>query len=324
MKIIPVLICGAGPVGLSASLALSRLGIDNLIVEKHPSTAIHPKARGLNVRTMELFRNWEVESAVRSHELSARARRLLWLESVQGDLIGEVRIDEVGLTDSPTQSCLVAQDHVEQELLAAAIKYPQCTVKFSTELTSWKQDDNAVECELYNRKTQQTENVSCQYLIAADGAHSPIREALNINMTGIDSLGNYLSVYCNVDLSPWLADRPGAVITFTDPKQRGNFMMSADLKKKWIIGHSVEGSDQHFEDDYCIQLVRDVAESQDLPVEIINTSIWEMAALNADKYRAGRVFLVGDAAHRMPPTGGMGMNTGVHVVSLLIIIMVIK
>lgn len=78
---VPILICGAGPVGLSLSLALSRMNVEHIVVEKHPSTSIHPKARGSNVRTMELFRLWGVENAIRQHELPTETQRFLWLSN---------------------------------------------------------------------------------------------------------------------------------------------------------------------------------------------------------------------------------------------------
>ena len=170
MKTTPVLICGAGPVGLSLSLALSRLGINHLLIEKHPGTSVHPKARGVNVRTMELFRLWGVESAILAHELPEKARRYLWMESVQGGIIGEVNLDEAELNDSPTRSCLVTQDYVEQELLNALLPHANSTIAFSTQLTSIQQHDDVVECELFNKKTQTSEMIQCQYVVAADAS----------------------------------------------------------------------------------------------------------------------------------------------------------
>ena len=312
MKEVPILICGAGPVGLSLSLALAQQGINNILVEKHPGITIHPKARGVNVRTMELFRNWGVESAVRSHELSANARRLLWMDSLKGKIIGEVKIEESEFTDSPSSSCLVTQDFVEQELLAAVMYQKHCQVKFLTKLDSFQQDNEYVDCKLLNRKTKQIEIIRCQYLIAADGAHSTIRKNLNIGMNGIENMGDFLSVYCNVELPDNFLNNPAAVTVFTKPEQQGKFVMAVDLKQKWIIAQRTNGSQHEFDKDYYIQLVRDVAEASDLKVNIINTSIWQMSGLNAKQYSNKRVFLVGDSAHRMPPTGGMGMNTGIH------------
>lgn len=311
MQSIPVLISGAGPVGLSLSLALDQLGIENIVVEKHPGTSIHPKARGVNVRTMELFRQWKVEDAIRQHELPDYTRRFLWLERIQGDIVATVSLNEGQYKDSPTKSCFVTQDCIEQELLVAVQKSQHSKVFFSTTLQHFQQQEGGVDCELFESSTNTKRTVHCKYLIAADGAHSTIRKILGINMQGIESLGEYLSIYCKTDLTPWLADKPAIVSVFTEETQRGRFLMSVDLKKRWVIG--VRNVDtQNFTQESCLQLVRDTAEQPDLKVDIINTSVWQMAALNAERYQQQRVLLVGDAAHRIPPTGGMGMNTGIQ------------
>ncbi len=312
MTEVPILICGAGPVGLSLSLALSQQGINNMLVEKHPGITIHPKARGVNVRTMELFRNWGIESAVRSHELSANARRLLWMECLKGKIVGEIKVEESEFTDSPSSSCLVTQDFVEKELLAAVLDQEHCQIKFSTKLNSMQQHGEFVDCILLNKNTNKHETIRCQYLIAADGAHSDIRNNLDIGMSGIENMGNFLSVYCDVELPSNFVTNPATVTVFTKPEQQGKFIMAVDLKQKWIIAQRTDGSKHEFDQNYCVKLVRDVAEESKLQVNIINTSIWQMASLNAEQYRNKRVFLVGDSAHRMPPTGGMGMNTGIH------------
>jgi len=311
-KTIPVLICGAGPVGLSLSLALSRLGVDNLLVEKHPGTSIHPKARGVNVRTMELMRLWGLESAVRTHELPAQALRFLWLESVQGGIIGEINLNESAFNDSPTRSCFVTQNFIEQELLNKLLQHANSTINFSTQLTSLQQHNNFVECALFNKNTQTSEIIRCQYLVAADGAHSFIRNSLNIKMHGIENMSSNLSVLCETNLAPLLSDKLSVVAVLTEKSLRGKFIMAVDFKHRWIIAQRIEHAQQTFSKEYCTQLVRTVSGKHDLPVGVINTSIWEIAALNAETYQKDRVLLAGDAAHRIPPTGGMGMNIGIQ------------
>lgn len=311
MLTIPVIIIGAGPVGLSASIALSRQGIHNIVIEKHPDTSIHPKARGVNVRTMELCRLWGAEQQIRQSELPVTARRFLWMNHVKGEIQGDVSFVTEQEDISPTEPCLLSQDIFEQKLLACLKTQKNSQVYFNTRVINIEQDDQFVYCELENLIDNTCTKIHCQYLIAADGANSFVRKKFNISMDGIPILGTHVSVYCETDLSPWLSDKPFAVMAFTDKEQMGRVMMAVDLKRRWIFSKRVTDANEILTKEAGIQLVRATVDEPELPVNVINISKWEMAALNAQQYRHGRIFLCGDAAHRIPPTGGMGMNTGI-------------
>ncbi|MBX3710138.1 MAG: FAD-dependent monooxygenase [Gammaproteobacteria bacterium] len=311
MPTIPVIIIGAGPVGLSASIALSRQGICNIVIEKHPSTSIHPKARGVNVRTMELCRIWGAEQQIRQSELPVTARRFLWMNHVQGEIQGDVSFVTEQEELSPTEPCLLSQDIFEQKLLVCLKTQKNSQVHFDTRVINVEQDDQFVYCELENLIDQTRTRIQAQYLIAADGANSFVRKKLNISMDGIPLLGTHVSVYCETDLSSWLSDKPFAVMAFTDKEQMGRVMMAVDLKRRWIFSKRVADVNEILTKEAGIQLVRATVDEPELAVNVINISKWEMAALNAQQYRHGRIFLCGDAAHRIPPTGGMGMNTGI-------------
>lgn len=311
MPTIPVIIIGAGPVGLSASIALSRQGIRNIVIEKHPGTSIHPKARGVNVRTMELCRLWGAEQQIRRSELPVTARRFLWMNHVKGEIQGDVSFVTEQEELSPTEPCLLSQDIFEQELLACLKTQKNSQMHFDTRVINIEQNDQFVYCELENLIDQTRTKIQAQYLIAADGANSFVRKNLNISMDGIPLLGTHVSVYCETDLSPWLSDKPFAVMAFTDKEQMGRVMMAVDLKHRWIFSKRIADANEILTKEAGIQLVRATVDEPTLPVKVINISKWEMAALNAQQYRHGRIFLCGDAAHRIPPTGGMGMNTGI-------------
>ncbi len=308
---IPVLISGSGPVGLSLSLALSRLGIENLIIEKHPGTAIHPKARGVNVRTMELFRQWGVEDAVRQHELPDEARRLIWMEDMNSDVMAELKVEVDEGHSSPTRNCLVSQDLLEMELAKKVKSQKECDLKFNTKLIDFKECDGYVECQIQDYNTKEISTIHCQYLISCEGAHSQVREKLNIKMNGIPNMGSYISAYCETDLSQWVGDKPFIVLVFMGEKQRGKFILNVDMKQHWVIAKRVINYDEKPNKQFGLSLIKELVEDENHQAKIINVATWDMAAVNAEKYRHSRIFLCGDSAHRVPPTGGMGMNTGI-------------
>jgi putative polyketide hydroxylase len=124
---VPVFIVGGGPVGLSASLLLSRHGIRSLLVERHATTSIHPKARALNVRTLELFRVWGIEADVRARALAFDgAPDVVWVTTLVGDETRRVPFGgpaDRAPTDSPTTSVACMQYELEPVLLEAARSY---------------------------------------------------------------------------------------------------------------------------------------------------------------------------------------------------------
>ena len=174
---VPVFIVGGGPAGLAQSQLLHRFGVRNIVVERSPGTTDHPKSRGCWIRTMEL------------------------LESMAGREIGRTR-PEPDRQQTPAWKCLVAQDAVEEELLAALQGSAYSTVLYSTEFLSFDERADGFTVHTRNLLSGRDERHEARYLIAADGAGSPTRRAAGIAMQGPATMAVMANEYWRADLSP--------------------------------------------------------------------------------------------------------------------------
>ncbi len=315
MKKIPVIIIGGGPVGLSMALALARQNVKSILIERNPTIMHHPRARGVSTRSMELFRQWGNGKELLTYELPKEARRFIWMESLQGKEITRVEKNYTGMESfSPSYSSYVSQDRVEQSLVHSLEKYSQADIQFSKELVDFTQNDHGVTVRILDRKTQQEEAIFAHYLIAADGANSNIRKQLNIEMHGNGDMGRYCNVYCEMDISTWTQHRLAINLLFANPALTGRFLASVDGKNRWLVGMRFFGDQtkEDFTDDYCLSEIHRITGLPELTINILSKNFWTMGAQMPNQYRKGSIFLVGDAAHRMPPTGGLGMNTGIQ------------
>lgn len=319
MLAVPVLIVGGGPVGLTASLLLSRQGVRSLLVERHPGTAIHPKARGINARTMEMYRQLGIEDAIREAGLPPdRVRFIVWTRTLAGEELerripGRMRPENQAV--SPVRNCLCAQDDFEPVLRRFAERERLAEVHFNAELTSFEQDADGVTAAVVDRVNGAETPVRAAYVIGADGAQSRIRRALGVTMLGKENVYDSVNVLLESDLRPWTEHRPSALYFVEHPRIKATFL-TIDGAKRWgflVNTFSAYGyTAADFTPERTLELIRMAAGVPDLPVKILGIVPWTASARVAEDYRHGRLFLAGDAAHEMPPTGGFGLNTGVQ------------
>ncbi|AUG78305.1 monooxygenase [Kitasatospora sp. MMS16-BH015] len=316
----PVLIVGGSLVGLSASLFLGRLGVPHLLAEKHAGTSHHPRGRGNNVRTMELFRVAGVEDSIRAAaSVLAENHGILQADTLSGAeqewLFKEIDPGGALAKFSPSGWCLCSQNDLEPVLLHRARELGG-DLRYGTELVSFEQDADGVTALLRERDGGAERTVRAQYLIAADGPRSPVREALGIGQTGRGDLFHNVSVTFKAKrLADVVGDRRFIACYLTDPAGAGA-LLPVDNREQWVFHlpwHPETGEElDAFTDERCIAHIRAAAGVPDLEVEITGRAPWHAAERVAERYSAGRVFLAGDAAHEMSPTGAFGSNTGIQ------------
>ena len=317
---VPVLIVGGSLVGLSTSLFLGRLGVPHLLVERHRGTSIHPRGRGNNVRTMELFRVAGVEAAI--HEAAATLAEnhgILQTPGLVGDQ-GEWLFRDIdpggGLARfSPSAWCLCSQNDLEPVLLDHAGQLGG-DLRFATELLSFEADRDGVTALVKSRETGEHTTIRAGYLVAADGPRSPVREALGIGQSGPGDLFHNISMtFRSQRLAKVVGDRRFIVCYLTRPGADGA-LLPVDNRENWVFHapwHPEQGETmEEFTDERCVGHIRRAVGDPDLDVEITGKAPWHAAQRVARSYRSGRVLLAGDSAHEMSPTGAFGSNTGIQ------------
>jgi 2-polyprenyl-6-methoxyphenol hydroxylase-like FAD-dependent oxidoreductase len=302
MSHFPVVIAGGGTVGLATAVFLGHHGVPSLVVERRAAPSRHPRALGISPRTLEFFREVGLseamdQAAVRSTVTSkVDARTVAEIDRSQ-----DSRAPRVPVTVSPeTPRGHYPQDHLDAVLIPAA-RERGATVEFGVGVTGVEQDTDGVSVTLSDGRV-----IRADYLIGADGATSTVRAALGISTTGPGEIGDTV---LNILFYADLVGRFGSMPTLTQishPDAPG--MVLAVGEGRWAL-HTRPEADGTFTDESCAEKVR-TAIGADVPVEIVSTLPWRATVRMADEFRAGRAFLVGDAARAISPLGAFGLNTG--------------
>jgi len=316
-----VLIAGGSLVGMTAAMLLGCHGVASLVVERHAGAAIHPRAAFLLQRTMEILRGAGLEEQVRagSHAQFEPDGAIMSAETLAGrELAWHLANVNDGVRDmSPCERLFVTQIGLEPMLRERA-EALGADVRYGTELADFAQDATGVTAVVRDRASGATREVRARYLVAADGPRSAVRERLGIAMTGRGVFSNAVTIYFAADVEPLLRGRNLSVVLIRNAELTGFFRVEKPYRSGFLVVHSVGDPDAPVTDVWdvderrCVELVRAGLGVADIPVSIEDIMRWEARADVAERLSDGRVFLVGDAAHVMPPYGGYGGNTGIH------------
>jgi 2,4-dichlorophenol 6-monooxygenase len=329
---VPVLIAGGGGAGLTASMLLARLGVDHLLVSARPGTSDLPKAHVLNQRAMEVLEDCGVADAIA--ERSTPAEHMLataYYAGFAGPDEGYgtrlARLEAWGAggqndnwrAASPRRQLNLPQIRLEPILKAGAERLSPGRVLFNHELLELEQDDEGVRALVCDNGTGEQLFVRCDYLLGADGGRCCAGQ-IGVRYEGLGVVTETATLHVTADFSRWASD-PDVLIRWIASPQSGSLIVMVPIgperwgpdSEEWVIHLNYPVDDPRAQSDERVEAdVRGALGLPDAPMKIHKITRWSVDAVMASAFRVGRVFLLGDAAHRHPPTGGLGLTSAIH------------
>ena len=321
-----VLIIGSGPAGAASAALLSSYGVDNIMLEKYGWLANTPRAHITNQRTMEILRELGIEEDVKEKSVPQELMgNNVFCTSLAGEEIGRLltwgnhpnRKADYDLA-SPCQICDIPQTLLEPIIVGKAMASGTIT-RFKTEYLSHTQDADGVVATVRDRVADQTYRIRAKYMIGADGARSIIADQLGLPMDGQMGIEGSMNIEFTSDLSQYVAHRPSVLYWIFQPGANIGGIGAGVIRMvrpwhKWlsIYGYDAKEGPPDLSHAEAEQIVRQLIGDEKIPIKIDKLSFWTVNNMVARRYAKGRVFCMGDAVHRHPPTNGLGSNTSIQ------------
>ncbi|HST84212.1 MAG TPA: FAD-dependent monooxygenase [Kineosporiaceae bacterium] len=321
-----VLIIGSGPAGAAAALFLATYGIDHVVVTKYRWTANTPRAHITNQRTVEILRDMGIEQDVveqaTPHELMGDT---VFCSSLVGDEIGRVRTwgthpqrEADYRLASPSMNCDLPQTLLEPILVGHAASRGS-RFRFDTEYVSLQQDADGVTVLVRDRLADHEYRIRARYVVAADGGRSQVVADLGLPMAGEMDIAGSMNIVFHADLAALVAHRPSVLYWVLQPGATIGGIGLGLVRmvrpwNEWLItwGYDITKPPPAVDDAMAVSIVHNLIGNDSVPVTIRSVSLWGNNRMYAERYREGRVFAVGDAVHRHPPSNGLGSNTSIQ------------
>ncbi|KAJ5653451.1 hypothetical protein N7490_000454 [Penicillium lividum] len=313
---VPVLIVGGGPSGLLLAFLLAQLNVPSLITERYPTRLAAPKAHALSPRSLEFCRQAGLDvNEIR--KIGSPRQDAYWVNfvtSLAGKQVGRLpyeRMDHEVLRDTPTMIHNIPQPAFEELIAKRLSKSNLVEIRKNHSFVSLDQRDGYVVTTIEDRESQTEYQIKSQYVIGCDGAKSAVRKYLGISSDGEETCETMMTIHFNADLKPVIKDKVGMLHWIMDPLVSG-FIIGYDLSGNQVLICNFDSEKypvESWDEKNCREVV-DAAIGVKVPYDVLSYRPWILSRKVAQSYRMGQVFLAGDAAHSFPPTGGLGLNSG--------------